>query len=35
VFAGNIGHGFDALTRAGVFQRLGFPKLAQETGHAA
>ncbi|KXG79455.1 thermostable hemolysin [Pseudomonas mosselii] len=35
VFAGNIGYGFDALTRAGVFQRLGFPVLAEETGHAA
>lgn len=35
VFAGNIGFGFDALTRAGVFQRLGFPCLAQEAGHAA
>lgn len=35
VFAGNIGYGFDALTRAGVFQRLGFPCVAQETGHAA
>ena len=35
VFAGNIGFGFDALTRSGVFQRLGFPCLAQEAGHAA
>lgn len=35
VFAGNIGYGFDALTRAGVFQRLGFPCLSQEAGHAA
>lgn len=35
VFAGNIGYGFDALTRAGVFQRLGFPNLVQEAGHAA
>ncbi|MFF7107207.1 thermostable hemolysin [Pseudomonas sichuanensis] len=35
VFAGNIGDGFDALTRSGVFQRLGFPTLVEETGHAA
>lgn len=35
VFAGNIGYGFDALTRAGVFQRMGLPAIAQETGHAA
>ncbi|UFH50813.1 thermostable hemolysin [Pseudomonas sp. KNUC1026] len=35
VFAGNIGYGFDALTCAGVFQRLGFPGLAEEAGHAA
>lgn len=35
VFAGNIGSGFDALTRTGVFQRLGFPCLIRETGHAA
>lgn len=35
VFAGSIGYGFDVLTRAGVFQRLGFPNLAQEAGHAA
>lgn len=35
VFAGNIGHGFDALTRAGVFQRLGFLDTVEEVGHAA
>lgn len=35
VFAGNIGYGFDALTRSGVFQRLGFPALVAEAGHAA
>lgn len=35
VFAGNIGYGFDALTRAGAFQRLGLPAITQETGHAA
>ncbi|MDH0731312.1 thermostable hemolysin [Pseudomonas sichuanensis] len=35
VFAGKIGYGFDALARSGVFQRLGFPLLAEETGHAA
>ena len=35
VFTGNIGGGFDALTRAGVFQRLGFPSVVQEAGHAA
>ncbi|MBF8757381.1 thermostable hemolysin [Pseudomonas guariconensis] len=35
VYAGNIGYGFDALTQAGVFQRLGFPAVVEETGHAA
>ncbi|MFG0324601.1 thermostable hemolysin [Pseudomonas sp. zjy_15] len=35
VFAGNIGFGFDALKQAGMFERLGFPMLALETGHAA
>lgn len=35
VYAGNIGYGFDALTQAGVFQRLGFPVRVKETGHAA
>ncbi|MER2297708.1 thermostable hemolysin [Pseudomonas promysalinigenes] len=35
VFAGNIGYGYDALSRAGVFQRLGFPARAEEAGHAA
>lgn len=35
VYAGNIGYGFDALTQAGVFQRLGFPALVEEAGHAA
>ena len=35
VFAGNIGYGFEALTQAGVFQRLGLPALSQGTGHAA
>ncbi len=35
VFAGNIRYGFDALTRSGVFQRLGFPVLTEESGHAA
>ncbi len=35
VFAGSIGHGFDALSKAGVFQRLGLPTAFQETGHAA
>lgn len=35
VFAGNIGQGFAALSRSGVFQRLGFPLLVEETGHAA
>lgn len=35
VYAGNIGYGFDALTRAGVFQRLGFPAIVEEAGHAA
>ncbi|MOA67235.1 Thermostable hemolysin [compost metagenome] len=35
VFAGNISVGFDALKQAGMFERLGFPMLALETGHAA
>ncbi|ANC03779.1 thermostable hemolysin [Pseudomonas putida] len=35
VFVGRIGDGFDALTRSGVFQRLGFPLIAKEAGHAA
>jgi hypothetical protein len=35
VFVGNIGIGFDALARAGVFQRLGLPCPVRETGHAA
>ncbi|AQW68077.1 thermostable hemolysin [Pseudomonas parafulva] len=35
VFAGNIRYGFDALTRTGVFQRLGLPVLREESGHAA
>lgn len=35
VFAGNIGLGFEALSKAGVFQRLGLPSIIEETGHAA
>jgi len=35
VFAGNIGQGFEALSKAGIFQRLGLPSLLQEAGHAA
>lgn len=35
VFAGNIRYGHDELERQGVFQRLGFPKLLTEAGHAA
>lgn len=35
VFCGNIGYGFAALSGKGVFQRLGFPCLAEEAGHAA
>ncbi|MFV3402723.1 MULTISPECIES: thermostable hemolysin [Pseudomonas] len=35
VFAGNIGYGFAALARSGVFQRLGLPVLVEEAGHAA
>lgn len=35
VFAGNISHGFEALSQSGVFQRLGLPASLQETGHAA
>ena len=35
VYAGEIGQGFDLLRSAGVFRRLGFPVLDEETGHAA
>lgn len=35
VFAGNIRYGHDELERHGVFQRLGFPMLLTEAGHAA
>lgn len=35
VFAGNIQQGFQRLSAAGVFQRLGLPLVDQETGHAA
>ena len=35
VFAGNIGYGHSELEQAGVYQRMGFPILLQEAGHAA
>ncbi|WP_435608965.1 thermostable hemolysin [Pseudomonas knackmussii] len=35
VFAGNIRYGHDELERQGVYQRLGFPMLLTEAGHAA
>lgn len=35
VYAGNIGYGHDELERTGVYKRMGFPMLLQETGHAA
>ncbi len=35
VFAGDILHGHTELERRGIFQRLGFPVLHGENGHAA
>lgn len=35
VFIGSIGHGFEALSKAGVFERLGLPSIIREAGHAA
>ena len=35
VFIGNIDHGHAALAGSGLYQRLGLPASAQETGHAA
>ena len=35
VYAGDIRYGHDELERQGVFQRLGFPLLLAEAGHAA
>lgn len=35
VFVGEIQQGFARLSAAGVFRRLGFPALDEETGHAA
>lgn len=35
VFAGDILHGHAELERRGIFQRLGFPLLHGESGHAA
>lgn len=35
VFVGEIHQGFERLSTAGVFRRLGFPALGEETGHAA
>ena len=35
VFAGDILHGHAELERRGIFQRLGFPLLQGESGHAA
>ncbi|MDV9031939.1 thermostable hemolysin [Pseudomonas sp. RAC1] len=35
VMVGNIGQGFAALARIGLFQRLGLPQVVEESGHAA